>query len=98
MTAKLWIPPSQTRPSFVGSCHICGEQFARQHTYMLHVTKCADRYGQELSELHSSLRTWNAPVDPEWQDYNTGLQAAGIDPDEQYNRGRRSNIRRASES
>lgn len=95
---SLWLPPSQTKPQFVGSCHICAAQFTKEHLYVLHVVKCADQYAQELSELHSSMRKWNEPVDPEWQAYNTSLERAGIDPDEQYARGRRSNIRRASES
>lgn len=95
---KLWLPPTQTNPDFVGSCFVCGSQFTSQHVYTLHVTKCADRHGQELADLHEDARRWNAPVDPEWQDYNAALKAAGIDPDTQYSRGRRSNIRRASES
>lgn len=96
--ANLWIPPSQTNPDFVGGCHICGSQFTRKFLYEQHVVKCADEYGQELQDLHGDMRKWNEPVDPEWMAYNTALKAAGISPDEQYNRGRRSNIRRASES
>lgn len=95
---ELWLPPSQTRPGFIGHCNVCGSDFGSRPAYTLHVVKCAEAHGQELLELQADVRRFNAAPDPEWQDYNEGLKAQGLDPEIQYARGRRSNIRRASES
>lgn len=95
---ELWLPPSMTRPQFVGSCAICGSDFTSRPKYERHMAQCADHYAQELVELRAEQRKWDADPDPEWAAYNRQLAADGVDVMSQYARGRRTNIRRASES
>lgn len=94
----LWIPPSQRNPAFIGHCNICGSEYASRVAYEHHVALCASQHAQELADLNAEVRAFTSEPDPEWGDYCRALKAEGCDPEVQYARGRRSNIRRASES
>lgn len=83
-------------------CRICGEQIPvlDARSQVTHVQRCSEDFADELAALSPvrRLAEWNAVPDPEWESYNQSLKADGQDPEVQYARGRRSNIRRASES
>lgn len=93
----LWVPEA-ARPGFV--CRVCHAEFAKGDVsaYERHVVRCGEEHHDRLVAQTGELRRFNEPLDPEWEAYNAALRAAGIDPEEQYSRGRKSNIRRASES
>lgn len=93
----LWLPET-ARPGFV--CRICGESFLRgdQGPFERHLVKCSEEHHDELVGLNADLQRFNRPLDEEWESYNADLRSRGIDPEVQYSRSRRSNIRRASES
>lgn len=98
--SPLWLPESAQPRMFV--CRICGEEIplTDARSQELHVVACSGEHQDVLSTLSPAARLgwWNDPVDPEWEAYNLAIRDAGRDPEEQYNRGRKSNIRRASES
>ena len=95
--SALWVPET-ARPGFV--CRICGEEWARgdQAPFEKHLAACSEENHGRLVALNAEKQKFNQHVDPEWETYNAGLRAAGINPEIQYSRGRRSNIRRAAES
>lgn len=96
----LWLPET-ARPPSVFVCRICGEEIPllSMSDQTKHVQRCSEQYREALEELSPvrRLAEWNAVPDPEWEAYNNALKADGLNPEVQYNRGRRSNIRRASE-
>lgn len=96
---KLWIPSSMNDESKPLVCRICGERFARDTQLLRHVESCWARIENQAREAVAEHKAeFDAIPDPEWRDYNETLKAGGQDPEVQYNRGRRSNIRRARES
>lgn len=98
LDSKIWTPPrADKEPQFF--CRVCRTSFITQKVFEQHVLNHGD---DELEELrarhraqHDQFYGW---VDPEWETYNAALRRAGINPEVQYSQGRRSNIRRASES
>lgn len=97
---ELWIPESakDTQPArFI--CRICNDRFVVWRAFEQHVIKCSKVHENELHEFAAYHQKIAQDIpDPEWEAYNLGLRNQGIDPDVQFNRGRKSNIRRASES
>lgn len=95
---KLWVPPRVDKePHFF--CRICKTQFITEKAMEHHVVKCGnDDTVAELRSQQARNQPFFAYVDPEWEAHNAALRAQGINPEVQYNRGRKSNIKRASES
>ena len=81
-------------------CRVCDAAFGEDemHQFEHHVIRCAEANEEALMAKAPSRNPIFAPLDPEWQQYNDKLRADGQNPEVQYNRGRRSGIRRASES
>lgn len=97
--SPIWTPPKADKePKFF--CRVCRTSFITEAVYIRHVTSHSDDDIAEIRARHKDpVDAFYGPgVDPEWAAYNEALERAGIDPETQYNRGRRSNIRRASES
>lgn len=94
----LWTPKSDDTPKFL--CRICKTGFLTTGAMERHVLGCADP--DKLDEIRARRNApkdrFYQPVDPEWDAYNRALERAGINPEVQYARGRKSGIRRASES
>lgn len=97
--SKLWVPPRVDKtPRFF--CRICKTQFLTEKVMERHVLACGndDTVAQLRSQTRGNLDAFYTPVDPEWAAYNEALERQGINPEVQYNRGRKSGIRRANES
>ena len=95
----MWVPPrADKEPKFF--CRMCQTQFLTEAVMERHVLTCAEKNLEEIRARHRDPvdSFYGEGVDPEWEKYNRALERAGINPEVQYNRGRRSNIRRASES
>lgn len=98
MSKGIWTPPRADKtPQFF--CRLCRTSFITEGAYTRHVVNHPDDDIAEARARHKSAIDgyYGEGPDPEWAAYNAALERAGIDPVEQYNRGRRSNIRRASE-
>ena len=97
---NFYLPPSVTddRPK-PWVCRLCGQRFRTDGSLVRHIENCYGRIEAEVREVVAEHKAEmdNIP-DPEWRDYNEGLKRQGLDPEVQYNRGRRSGIRRARES
>jgi len=96
----IWVPESVApQPMFI--CRICGEQIPLEspRAQVDHVVRCSEEHQSQLEALSPvrRLAEWNTHLDPDWAAYNENLKASGQDPEVQFNRRRRSNIRRASE-
>lgn len=93
------VPVELAQPMFV--CRICHEQIPMEspRAQVDHVARCAEEHRETLEALSPvrRLAAWNQPLDPEWEAHNQALKKDGQNPEVQFNRGRRSNIRRASE-
>lgn len=80
---------------------MCGEQIplTDARSQVQHIERCYDDNAELLGDMSPvrRLSDWNEPPDPEWAKYNDDLRESGQDPEVQYARGRRSNVRRASE-
>lgn len=97
MAPDIWTPDSaQHRPRF--QCRICKDRFETDTVYEQHVVACGREHEHDLYELAQEKKRYHAAPDPEWEKYNLGLIAQGIDPDVQFSRLRKRGIRRASES
>lgn len=98
MKSPLIIIRDSFEPKFI--CRICHTPFAQDemHAFEHHVICCSNEHEAELMERSPRHSPFAEAPDPEWQAYNEGLVAQGLNPEVQYSRGRRSNIRRARES
>lgn len=98
-SAGIWLPPKLNDEPKPLKCRICQQRFARDSQLIAHIERCYSRIENEVREVVAEHKQGHMDVpDPEWEAYNQALRAAGRDPMEQYNRGRKSNIRRAGES
>lgn len=84
------------RPGF--QCRMCDAPFWTLPALESHVIKCSEDHASELAVAQAWWRDFYGTVDPEWEQYNESLRRQGLDPEVQYARGRKSDIRRASES
>lgn len=97
MGIDIWIPESaRETPKF--QCRICNDRFVELNSYERHVLKCSRAHETELAEAAEWHEWFHQAPDPEWETYNENYRRQGIDPNVQYSRNRRSNIRRARES
>lgn len=95
----IWLPESSRDTKQVKfQCRICNHRFQTFRVYEDHVIRCSKEHENELHEYGAWYVETHREPDPEWADYNLGLIKQGIDPDVQFSRGRKTNIRRASES
>lgn len=97
MTEPIWLPET-AKPKTRFQCRICHHRFETDTVYEQHVIACSREHEQELYELAQQKAAYRAAPDPEWEKYNLGLIAQGIDPDVQFSRLRKRGIRRASET
>lgn len=99
MASEIWLPSSATDTKKVRfQCRICNHKFQTFRVYEDHVVKCSRQHDAELHDYADWYTRTHQEPDPEWGAYNADLTNRGIDPDIQFSRGRKSNIRRARES
>lgn len=95
----LWIPSSarDTQPAKY-QCRICNGKFVEFRAFESHVITCSKVHENELADASAWHSEFHEHPDPEWHQYNEDLRQAGLDPNIQFSRNRKTNIRRASES
>lgn len=77
---------------------MCNDRFTDLRALEAHVIKCSRVHENELADAAAWHTEFHEAPDPEWAAYNEDLRRQGIDPNVQFNRGRKSNIRKAGES